>query len=274
MGSEQSNQGGEGTLAKDSRSLSRAPGQLRRGKSVPEPKRAHQDDNPLDGSRPGSCSPGLSVCSDSDLPYISYTVNRPIGDSPKMPAKGGQLIRGKSVGTGARKGPFHKLPGIRSAHNIVVVKSAAKEETTEKDPDILRLQGISMFLPIMRGTLNLPAARDPEVLERLDSTSLFKLCLRCQNHFHDCAITIAEQQNQLTAKVKEVDAEISHILTSVNERYKSFGKHSENLSRVNELTAQIGKCHLALNKTLETVERLNNMLPTEDRLEPFVWTTG
>lgn len=26
-----------------------------------------------------SSSPGLSVCSDSDLPYISYTVNRPIG---------------------------------------------------------------------------------------------------------------------------------------------------------------------------------------------------
>lgn len=29
--------------------------------------------------RPGSTSPGPSMCSDVDLPYISYTVNRPIG---------------------------------------------------------------------------------------------------------------------------------------------------------------------------------------------------
>lgn len=32
-----------------------------------------------DSCRNGSTSPVLSVCSDSDLPYISYTVNRPIG---------------------------------------------------------------------------------------------------------------------------------------------------------------------------------------------------
>lgn len=31
--------------------------------------------------RPGSTSPGPSVCGDVDLPYISYTVNRPIGGS-------------------------------------------------------------------------------------------------------------------------------------------------------------------------------------------------
>jgi len=31
------------------------------------------------GSCPGNTSPGPSICSDSDLPYISYTVNRPIG---------------------------------------------------------------------------------------------------------------------------------------------------------------------------------------------------
>lgn len=32
-----------------------------------------------ENGRPGSISPGPSVCSDTDLPYISYTVNRPIG---------------------------------------------------------------------------------------------------------------------------------------------------------------------------------------------------
>lgn len=45
-------------------------------------KRQYTIANPVTGDengRPGSISPGPSVCSDIDLPYISYTVNRPIG---------------------------------------------------------------------------------------------------------------------------------------------------------------------------------------------------
>ena len=40
----------------------------------------------------GNVSPQLSVghqdsvCSDSEVPYVSYTVNKPIGDSPKKSA--------------------------------------------------------------------------------------------------------------------------------------------------------------------------------------------
>lgn len=71
MGSEQSSQPNQASQARS------RTGQLRRGKSVPEQKRSDQEN--LDGSRPGSISPGPSICSDSDLPYISYTVNRPIG---------------------------------------------------------------------------------------------------------------------------------------------------------------------------------------------------
>lgn len=65
MGSEQSTQPGD----KSNR--------LKRGKSVPE--RTRQDSDTSDLERPGSASPVMSVCSDSDLPYISYTVNKPIG---------------------------------------------------------------------------------------------------------------------------------------------------------------------------------------------------
>lgn len=61
-----------------------------------------------------------------------------------------------------------------------------------------------MFLPIMRGTLNLPAVRDPEVLERLDPQPLFSLCQRYQTHLTSCANLIATEQNIITQKVREV----------------------------------------------------------------------
>lgn len=78
MGSEQSSQsgGGGGSTGKNTK--------LKRGKSVPEsswPRGSSQDSGQHGGSRAASAntSPGHSVCSDVDLPYVSYTVNRPIG---------------------------------------------------------------------------------------------------------------------------------------------------------------------------------------------------
>lgn len=169
MGSEQSSQGNGQFGQKPVRS------QLRRGKSVPNRDRV-PDETP-----PRCTSPGPSICSDSDLPYISYTVNRPIGDSPKMK----QLYREKSFGSQAmtkRKASLvssYKNPANDRLHNIVVVKPATAKPGADKDPDLMKLHSIPMFLPIMRGTLNLsPGIRDPEVLERLDPLGLFNLCAR------------------------------------------------------------------------------------------------
>lgn len=93
MGSEQSTEGGgqsrDGARAKT--------GQLRRGKSVPNRSSIPDEDSP-----PRCTSPGPSICSDSDLPYISYTVNRPIGDSPKMTNKQSQSW-GKSSSQDSRR---------------------------------------------------------------------------------------------------------------------------------------------------------------------------
>lgn len=61
-----------------------------------------------------------------------------------------------------------------------------------------------MFLPIMRATLSLPAARDPEVLERLDSTPLCNLCHLYQNYLNKCAVEVSTEQDKLTKQIANV----------------------------------------------------------------------
>lgn len=131
-----------------------------------------------------------------------------------------------------------------------------------------------MFLPIMRATLNLPAARDPEVLERLDPVPLQKLCSRYQGHMHTCANLVATEQNALTLKVREVDADVNKMVAWAVERQKHFAKNYDKLRRVNDLSHHLNRCHSMLNQILESMETLNNMLEIDERLEPFVWTTG
>lgn len=164
--------------------------------SAEQPPTAEDSDNGR------STSPGPSVCSDTDLPYISYTVNRPIGDSPKLANK--QLLKPKSAPT--RRAQTFRQSKNKSIHSSIVVVHGmdGNSSDTDKDPDVVKLQNIPMFLPIMRATLSLPAARDPEVLERLDPTPFRNLCLRFQRHLTTTANMVATEQNQLTQRVREV----------------------------------------------------------------------
>lgn len=66
-------------------------------------------------------------------------------------------------------------------------------------------QSIPQFLPVMRGTLSLPAHRDPEVLERLQPGHLKNMCNRMQAHLNISAAKVASDQSQITTKIKEVN---------------------------------------------------------------------
>lgn len=63
-------------------------------------------------------------------------------------------------------------------------------------------------------------------------------------------------------------------MNTASEKQKRFARYAEKLSKVQELSRQLNRCHMLLNQTLESMETLNNYLDIEDRLEPFVWTTG
>lgn len=167
----------------------------------------------------------------------------------------------------------HRKSNNDKLHNIVVVKPAVTNQTADKDPDLQKLQNIPMFLPIMRGTLNIPpGVRDPEVLERLDPLGLFNLCARYQHHLNNNAQMIASEQ--LTLCNIGLDSEVNKLVMLADEKTKKFNKLADQLGKVHELSRQLNRCHLQLNQTLESLEMLNNMLPVKDRLEPFVWTTG
>ncbi|XP_060872939.1 BLOC-1-related complex subunit 5 [Metopolophium dirhodum] len=263
MGSEQSSQ------SNASESGSKNP-KLKRGKSVPE---SSWPRNSQDGqhSRAASTntSPGHSVCSDVDLPYISYMVNRPIGDSPKKPSI---MSRGRSMQVEPQRS-VKKAPKSTPKHNIVVVR-AAVQENPDIDEDLFRMKQVPSFLPIIRGTVSLPAARDREALERIDSNAFYRLCQLYQAYMSRCAKAVTADQTLINKQILEIDNETTQVLNLYVASYKQYAKINEQFKCINDMNKQLNSCHLLLNKTLDSVQLLNNKLPPDERLEPFVWTTG
>ncbi|KAK3852616.1 hypothetical protein Pcinc_040801, partial [Petrolisthes cinctipes] len=221
-------------------------------------------------NRPTSTSPRPSISSDADLPYISYTVNRPIGDSPKHTSRG---MRGLRSGGSGSWSPRRRRRYYHRPQEVVVVREATSN-TTILDPELARLQSIPTFLPIMRGALTAPSARDPEVLERLDCPALLHLTRRYQLHLNTAAATTTSAQDALTTKIREVDSTVAQLLASVTERQRLFARHAEKLSQVTEVSHALTRCHASLNLILEGLDTLNAALPINERLHPFVWTTG
>ncbi|CAB3257578.1 unnamed protein product [Arctia plantaginis] len=242
------------------------PQQMRRGhtiavSNIPDTSRSS------DPTASGNNSPGTSICSDSELPYISYTVDRPIGDSPKASARNQRttdnkksLLQRRQLSLQARK--------TKLARDIIVVKPATDDQL---DEDIQRLQEIPTFLPIMRGTLGLPGARDPEVLEGLDYRPWIRVTTRLQAHLAACAHPLAAEEISLASKIKEADTEISRLYSQLVDRQRANARHAERLARVHEVSHQLARCNSLLHQTLQDAEELNALLPEDKRLEPFVW---
>ncbi|CAO1392632.1 unnamed protein product [Diamesa serratosioi] len=236
---------------------------------------------PTNESRP--ISPPMSVCSDSDLPYISYT-DKPIGESPKHRNKGQKFIKGRptpnlrrqSTQSASTSTNRHSLKLQSTAHDTLVVvnRAGTKDTSIDKDPDIMRLQNIPMFLPVMRGTLSLPANRDPEILERLQPNHVLNMCSRLQSHYNLSATKVGQDQMAINGRIKETDQDITKLLNKMVEKQKMYSFYAESFARVRQISQQLSRCNTLLNQNIELMESLNNKLDLEDRLEPFVWTTN
>eukprot|EP00092_Neocalanus_flemingeri_P040995 GFUD01044638.1.p1 GENE.GFUD01044638.1~~GFUD01044638.1.p1 ORF type:complete len:248 (-),score=77.67 GFUD01044638.1:209-952(-) len=216
--------------------------------------------------REGALSPRQgSVCSDTDVPYVSYTVNKPIGESPKKVAK----PRSGRFSSPRLSRSLNRSRLAQSAHNTLVTVN--KERTDNKaDMDLVRLSQIPTFLPIMQGS----QADQADILARLDSGPLSRMLQRYEDHLRTCATLVAAEQGNINRKIREVDTAMGTVATGLQDRQKKYEKHCEKLAGVREVSRTLAKCHMLLNENIDMMDALNNSLPVDMRLEPFVWTTG
>ena len=247
--------------------------------------------------RDGAMSPRQdSVCSDSEVPYVSYTVSKPIGDSPQKSSSqskykfGAPKLSQRSSSTTVHPAPpstsssrasyfkRHKTP-----HNTMVVVNKGgpqRGDSVQNDPDLTKLAKIPTFLPVMRASLSVSrvgssVAKDPDILEKLDPRGMLAICQRYQSHLKYCAGIVSTDQAEICKRIRDIDEDVSKVTDKLSAKQKKHAKHAEDIKKsIKEMSKSLAKCHLLLNENLEQLETLNNMLPKEERLEPFVWTTG
>lgn len=100
------------------------------------------------------------------------------------------------------------------------------------------------------------------------------MCSRLQTHFNVCANRVASDQQQISDSVKDIEKALQEQHAQLVERQKAYAQYAETFSKVRQISQMLTRCNMLLNENIESMETLNNFLPVEHRLEPFVWKTG
>lgn len=156
--------------------------------------------------------------------------------------------------------------------DIMVVNAptgTTKIVSKKEDRDIKKLNNIPFFYPLLRGTINAPASKDLEFFDKFDPRPGLSLCLRYEKHLKQCAEAVSFDQHMLSSQIREMDVYCVSVLRRVNDRYKRLSQAAVQLKKVEEMSANLKRIDANLKRLVPMMERLNNILPEEERLEEF-----
>ncbi|CAI9738279.1 Hypothetical predicted protein [Octopus vulgaris] len=216
-------------------------------------------------------APGSSLRSqrDEDIPYTTYSISKPIDGVPKSPNSSDDEESPRSSPRSLnRQRQVHR--GERQStpkHDIVIVAEGGPLQK-DPDPEQTKLNAIPVFQPVLKRSIN-GGRGEMEYIDKLDHRQVLLLCLRYQQHLKQLSEAVAFDQNALCIRVKEIDYMMHVLLNSLTDRQRKYAKYTEQFQRVSETLSILNRIKGSIDNIIPKMERLNQMLPETEQLEPF-----
>ena len=158
----------------------------------------------------------------------------------------------------------------KKAHidDIIVVSEKVKDlDSSKLDIDVAALRALKPSRPIIPNVVGYVTEAEYMALPRINSNHFTEMVLRFQSHLSECAEAVAFDENAISKRMKEVDAQSAKVLKEMTERHKYMEGVINQIHKVTEVNALLVKIESNLSSTCERLKILNQMLPDEDQID-------
>ncbi|CAG8438624.1 3200_t:CDS:2 [Ambispora gerdemannii] len=175
----------------------------------------------------------------------------------------------------------HSLSIKRDIEKGVITLSSVNSEVSDLDPEIIKLDQIPKFEPLIKPNLensgysfsNLwggssasASAVDSDTESFFRHESMFKIASLFQSPMRRYAEEICEDQRVIIDTVKSVDEYCAQISQSMFAAQLQAKTNLEQISIVNSLMKQVEKTHVHIHDTFQTLNKLDKLLSEDMQL--------
>jgi len=206
----------------------------------------------------GSVSPKEDDDDEMPFQYASFSVqkDRKGPATTKVGAK-----RSNSAGSLATS------PEPELEKNRLITVSRGPKQKRNLEPALEALGRIPPFYPILKSSIG--AQEEDVLLAELDAEPVIQMCSKYQNYLKGSALEIQKRQGILAKNMKWIDKNAAARCTRFNKTHRAIAKHAASLQQVETLSTGLRKVMDSIHEVTSLATQLNNLLPEDQRLEPF-----
>uniref|UniRef100_A0A0K0EJY2 BLOC-1-related complex subunit 5 n=1 Tax=Strongyloides stercoralis TaxID=6248 RepID=A0A0K0EJY2_STRER len=152
---------------------------------------------------------------------------------------------------------------------VTVNTGRANTSNPENDQDILRLNEIPKFLPIMRGTVMNSSIPQRDIYRQINPKLLYDRFSELHLRMNENARFIQVGQVEIFGSIKKVDNAVRRITNELRLREGKYRKLDSEMLHLHSLQQNIDDIYRTIENLCENIKEINKCLGESHRLPPL-----
>jgi len=155
----------------------------------------------------------------------------------------------------------------------IVVVNEQTAHARSHDP-LTRLRNLTTFQPLLQHSAHyVVVPGDHAQLKQLNPQHLIELFTLYEEHLRQSASVVTTEQEHLSKSIRAMDVTVAQILGRTQKQNTSYTQWSSHIrGSVKDISTSLTSVQKTVEGLVPLVNELNDLLPPQERLQPFTLT--
>uniref|UniRef100_A0A0N5A5L4 BLOC-1-related complex subunit 5 n=1 Tax=Parastrongyloides trichosuri TaxID=131310 RepID=A0A0N5A5L4_PARTI len=151
---------------------------------------------------------------------------------------------------------------------MITINSGHCNQTPENDPDVVKLNEIPKFLPIMKSTI-LPTSNSRDIYRQINPKLLYDKFSELHLRMNENARFIQAGQLEVFSKIKKTDVVVRRICNELKNRENKYKRLDCEMLKLHTLHSNIEDIYISIENICENIKEINSCLFDNQKMPPI-----